>query len=191
MSENLYSLITDISQESVAKLPEDAQMFLKDYSASIAKGVTAISTACDEYGYNLLRIQQLRAKHKEFSAVLTKLRKYADSVELAKLEQVSTANAENPKSVTERIFRLKSLDASRYSDKKQVNHSGEININFGLGVVGYASTDAPPPKKEIKSEIKVSTAKQSKQSKHSTAKHRKFTKSIASTISNINARADK
>jgi hypothetical protein len=191
MSQNLYSLITDINQESIAKLPSDAQMFLNDYSASIAKGVTAISTACNDYGYNLLRIQQLRAKHKEFSAVLTKLRKYADSVELAKLEQVSTANAENPKSVTERIFRLKSLDASRYSDKKQVNHSGEINISFGLGVVGYASNDTPPPSKEIKSTIKASTAKPSKQSKQSRHRSKKFSNSIASTINNINARADK
>ena len=191
MTENIYSLITDYSKESIDKLPNGAKLFLNDYQASIANGVTAIKQVCDNYGYNVAEIQQFRAKYREFSKVLTKLRKYADSVELAKLEEISTANAENPKSVTERIFRLKSLDSNRYSDKKQVNHSGEINISFGVGVVGYAEEVNPPAKKLKDKNIIEITPKQSKQSKQSKTKRNKFKKSVASTINGINARADK
>ena len=191
MSENIYSLITDYSKESAESLPNGAKLFLNDYQMSIANGITAIKQVCDNYGYNVAEIQQFRSKYREFSKVLTKLRKYADSVELAKLEEISTANAENPKSVTERIFRLKSLDSNRYSDKRQVNHSGEVNTNFGVGVVGYAE-EVKPPTKKLKDNniIEVSTADKvnKARSKH---KVKKFNKSIAETVTNISTKTDK
>ena len=186
MDNNIYSLVTDYSKESVENLPNGAKLFLNDYQASIANGVTAIKKVCDNYGYNVAEIQQFRSKYREFSKVLTKLRKYADSVELAKLEEVSTANAENPKSVTERIFRLKSLDSARYSDKKQVNHSGEVNISFGVGVVGYAEEVKPPTKKLKDADIiEVSTANKVNKASTNKTKQKKFKASIAETVKQL------
>ena len=73
--------------------------------------------------------------NKSFSKAYQLCRKIKDFAELMTLEKVSTNNAVEPKSVVERIFRLKSLDRERYADRGRISEKDiEININYGNGV---------------------------------------------------------
>ena len=74
---------------------------------------------------------------KTFKKCYDLARKINDTVELMALERVSTDNALKPSSITERIFRLKSLNRDRYADRGRVQADVDININFGNGVNAY------------------------------------------------------
>ena len=72
---------------------------------------------------------------KVFKKAYSECRKILDLVELMRLESISTANAETPSAVTERIFRLKSLSRDRYADRGRIAPSNiDIKIEFGSGV---------------------------------------------------------
>ena len=86
---------------------------------------------------------------KTFKKCYNLARKINDSVELMALERVSIANALKPASLTERIFRLKSLNRDRYADRGRVQADVDININFGNGVNAYDVSTTSGAKKDI------------------------------------------
>ena len=77
---------------------------------------------------------------KTFKKCYNLARKINDIKELMSLERVSMDNALKPSSITERIFRLKSLNRDRYADRGRVQADVDININFGNGVNAYDVT---------------------------------------------------
>ena len=93
---------------------------------------------------------------KTFKKCYDLARKINDAVELMALERVSTENALKPSSITERIFRLKSLNRDRYADRGRVQADVDININFGNGVNAYDVSTANKISKEIKTSNNVS-----------------------------------
>ena len=87
---------------------------------------------------------------KTFKKCYDLARKINDAVELIELEHVSMDNALKPSSITERIFRLKSLNRDRYADRGRVQADVDININFGNGVNAYDVSTTSGAKKDIK-----------------------------------------
>ena len=92
---------------------------------------------------------------KTFKKCYDLARKINDAVELIELERVSIDNALLPKSMVERIFRLKSLNRDRYADRGRVQADVDINITFGNGVNAY----------NVDSALNVSTANSVKKEK--------------------------
>ena len=84
--------------------------------------------------------------------------KINDAGELIELEHVSMDNALKPASITERIFRLKSLNRDRYADRGRVQADVDININFGNGVNAYDVTTVGSKEVKNGNKSKKSTA---------------------------------
>ena len=95
---------------------------------------------------------------KTFKKCYDLARKINDAVELMALERVSTENALKPSSITERIFRLKSLNRDRYADRGRVQADVDININFGNGVNAYDVTTVGSKEVKNGNKSKKSTA---------------------------------
>ena len=95
---------------------------------------------------------------KTFKKCYDLARKINDTVELIELEHVSMDNALKPSSITERIFRLKSLNRDRYADRGRVQADVDININFGNGVNAYDVTTVGSKEVKNGNKSKKSTA---------------------------------
>ena len=94
-----------------------------------------IGYIADKLGINKTEVAVALRTDKLFKKAYSECRKILDMVELMKLESISTANAETPSAVTERIFRLKSLSRDRYADRGKIAPSNiDIKIEFGSGV---------------------------------------------------------
>ena len=94
-----------------------------------------IGYIADKLAINKTDVAVALRTDKVFKKAYSECRKVLDMVELMKLESISTANAETPSAVTERIFRLKSLSRDRYADRGRIAPSNiDIKIEFGSGV---------------------------------------------------------
>jgi hypothetical protein len=145
-SKNLGLLPSQSSQKDLESLTRSLSPKLAELIETyITEGNVSISKACDIVGISQSEVAIALRVDKAFKSSYALARKIIDDVELMELERVSTRNALLKQNVTERIFRLKSLNRDRYADKRSNGASVDININFGSGVSSYAKTEVNPP----------------------------------------------
>ena len=154
-SKNVNLLPTQSSQKGLEalthKLEPEYQKLIETF---ITEGNVSISKACDIVGISKSDVAIALRVDKAFKSAYALARKITDEVELMELERVSTRNALLKQNVTERIFRMKSLNRDRYADKRTNGANVDININFGSGVSSYAKTEvSPPTRREKKSDL--------------------------------------
>tara|TARA_Y100001973_G_C5142600_1_gene303740 strand:- start:214 stop:765 length:552 start_codon:yes stop_codon:yes gene_type:complete len=154
-SKSVNLLPTQNSQKGLEaltrKLEPQYQKLIETY---IADGNVSIAKACDTVGISKSDVAVALRVDKDFKSAYALARKITDEVELMELERVSTRNALLKQNVTERIFRMKSLNRDRYADKRSNGANVDININFGSGVSSYAKeVKAPSTRRENKNEL--------------------------------------
>ena len=154
-SKNVNLLPTQSSQKGLEALTRSLQPeHQKLIETFITEGNVSISKACDIVGISKSDVAVALRIDKNFKSAYALARKITDEVELMELERVSTRNAMLKHNVTERIFRMKSLNIDRYADKRSNGANVDININFGSGVSSYAKTEVnPPTRREKKSDL--------------------------------------
>ena len=157
---NVYSLI-DLAPPKRKKDLESLtqwqitllEHFVSDANISIGASATALGLLTKDVAMAL-------QVDKNFKFAYNLCRKIKDKVELMNLEQISHIQAQEPKAMVERIFRLKSLNRERYADRGQIQSANvDININFGAGVSTYGARIDATDGEIIKDNSHASTSK--------------------------------
>ena len=150
-SNSVNLLPTQNSQKGIEALTRKLEpQYQKLIETFITEGNVSISKACDIVGISKADVAIALRVDKHFKSAYALARKITDEVELMELERVSTRNAMLKQNVTERIFRMKSLNRDRYADKRANGANVDININFGSGVSSYAKEEVSPPTRREK-----------------------------------------
>ena len=140
---NVYSIIDLAPPKRKKDFESLTQWQITLLETYVSDANVSIGESADTVGINAKDVAMSLQIDKHFKFAYNLCRKIKDRIELMNLEQISHIQAQEPKAMVERIFRLKSLNRDRYADRGRVQSANvDININFGTGVSTYgAMTD--------------------------------------------------